>query len=267
MSIITISRGAFSLGKVVAEKVSERLGYECISREVLIEASAHFHIPEIKLESAIHNAPSVLERLVYGKERYISYIREAILEHVKKDNVVYHGLAGHFFLPNIGHVLKVRITSNLENRVKEEMKRTGMSAEDARKQIIADDHERRQWSKKLYGIDTWDSSLYDLVLHIGKMNIDEVVQVIITTVGLPCFKTTPESQRAIDDLFLAAHVQAHIVEKIPAAQVSAKDGVVVVNVEAPLRAEETISKQVHDIADNIAGVKEVRLHLIPSLYY
>jgi cytidylate kinase len=267
MSIVTISRGAFSLGKDVAEKLAETLGYECISREVLLEASEHFHIPEIKLERAIHDSPSIVEGLVYGEKRYISYIKEAILEHVREDNVVYHGLAGHFFLPGIEHVVKVRITSDLENRVNEEMKRNNMTVEDARKLIIKDDHERRQWSRKLYGIDTWDSSLYDIVLHIGRMGVNEAVHIIKTTVELPCFQTTAESQKAIDDLFLAAHVEAHIVEKIPSVKVSAKDGVVVVSVEAPLRAEDTISAEVHRIADHISGVREVRLHLIPSLYY
>lgn len=267
MSIVTISRGAFSLGKQVAEKVAERLGYECVAREILLEASEHFHVPEIKLERAIHDAPSVLDRLVYGKERYISYIKEAILEHVREDNVVYHGLAGHFFLPDIDHVLKVRITSDLENRVNEEIKRYKISAEEARKLILKDDEERRQWSKKLYGIDTWDSNLYDIVLHIGKISIDEAVHIIKTTVELPCFKTTSESQKAIDDLFLAAHVEAHIVEKVPSIKVTAKDGIVIVNVEAPLRAEDAISAEIHEIADNVQGVKEVRVHLIPSLYY
>ena len=38
MAIITISRGSFSKGKEVAEKVAKILGYQCISREILLEA-------------------------------------------------------------------------------------------------------------------------------------------------------------------------------------------------------------------------------------
>ena len=96
MSIVIISRGAYSQGKEVAEKLAARLGYVCISREIILEASKHFNIPEIKLARAIHDAPSILDRFTYGKERYIAYIREALLHHFQKDNVVYHGLAGHF---------------------------------------------------------------------------------------------------------------------------------------------------------------------------
>ena len=67
MSIITISRGSYSRGKEVAEKVAAALGYECISRDILLEASDQFNIPEIKLVRAIHDAPSILERFTYGK--------------------------------------------------------------------------------------------------------------------------------------------------------------------------------------------------------
>ena len=66
MSIITISRGSYNRGKEVAEKVAERLGYDCIAREVLVEASEQFNIPEIKLLITIQDAPSILERSAMG---------------------------------------------------------------------------------------------------------------------------------------------------------------------------------------------------------
>jgi len=62
IAIITISRGSYSRGRQVAEKLSQRLGYKIISREVLISTSQEFNIPEIKLKKALHNAPSVLDR-------------------------------------------------------------------------------------------------------------------------------------------------------------------------------------------------------------
>jgi hypothetical protein len=50
------------MGKEVAEKVAEWLGYERIAREVLVEASEQFNIPEIKLLRTIQDTPSILER-------------------------------------------------------------------------------------------------------------------------------------------------------------------------------------------------------------
>ncbi len=49
MAIITISRGSNSRGKEVAESLAQRLGYDCVSREILLEASAEFNIPEIMM--------------------------------------------------------------------------------------------------------------------------------------------------------------------------------------------------------------------------
>jgi len=120
MSIITISRCSYSKGKEIAEKLAQRLGYECVSREILLEASKESNIPEVKFARALHDAPSVLDKIIYGKERFIAYLKCALLEHVKKDNVVYHGLAGHFFLQGIPNVIKIRIIANIEDRIKEE---------------------------------------------------------------------------------------------------------------------------------------------------
>ena len=263
MSIITISRGSYSKGKEVAEKVAQELGYECISRDVLIEASDQFHIPEIKLVRAIHDAPSVFNRFTHGKEKYIAYIRAAILEHMKKDNSVYHGLAGHFFLQGIPHVLKVRIIADMEDRVREEMKRENIPAEEARHILQKDDSERRKWGLQLYGQDTWDSSLYDLVVHIKTKTVDDAVSLILHSVKLPCYHTTPESQNRIDDLALAAEAKAALVDKFPDSKTSADKGVVHVKIDAPPIQEEQIIKNVKEILSKIEGIEDVWVHITP----
>jgi|GEM_PF-991888 len=49
MAIISIARECCSHGAEIAEKVADMLGYECISREILLEAAYFFNIPEQKL--------------------------------------------------------------------------------------------------------------------------------------------------------------------------------------------------------------------------
>jgi cytidylate kinase len=204
MSIVTISRGSYSRGKEVAEKLALALGYECISRDIILEASEYSGIPEAKLVRAIHDAPSILDRFTQNKVRYIACTRFAVTKHVQKDNVVYHGLAGHFFLQGVPHVLKVRITASLEDRIKEEVKRENISPEEARRILRKDDEERRKWSLALYGIDTWDSSLYDMVLHIKTMTVEDAVSTIRRALEIPRFQSTPESQALLDKLVLRA---------------------------------------------------------------
>ncbi len=253
MSIITISRGSYSRGKEVAEKVAQKLSYECISREILLEASEQFNIPEIKLVRAIHDAPSILERFTYGKERYIAYLRAALLKRVQKDNVVYHGLAGHFFLQGIPHVLRVRIIADLEDRVAEEMKREHISAEAARAILKKDDEERRKWSLHLFGADTWDPSLYDMLLHIKTITVDDAVDIIQCALNQTGFKTTPASQKLLDDETLAARVEAALVEDIPSVRVSYQDDVVYVSMKGSMAGREELDPKVRRIANSVAG--------------
>ena len=208
MAIITISRGSYFRGKEVAEKLAQKLGYACLSREILLEASEEFNIPEIKLIRAIQDAPTILDRFFGEKEKFVAFIRAALLKHVQKDNIVYHGLFGHFFLQDIPHVLKVRIVGDLEARVADEVKREGISAAKAREILTRDDAERRKWALQLYGADWWDATLYDLVIHLKAITVDDAVGLIEHAVQLPGFQTTPESQQAIDNLVEATRLEA-----------------------------------------------------------
>ncbi len=266
MSIVTISRGSYSRGREVAEKVAQALGYECISRDILIEASEQFNIPEIKLIRAIHDAPSVLERFTYGKEKYVAYIRAAFLKHAQKDNMVYHGIAGHFFLQDIPHVLKVRIIAEMENRVKEEMRRENISEQEARFILKKDDDERRKWGIALYGADTWDAKLYDFVFHIDTLSVADAVDMILYALKRPCFETTIESQRLVDNLALAAQVKAALIEEFPVVDVSAKDGRVWIHMKIPLSHSKSITERAKSVAAVVPGVKEVDVHISPIMF-
>jgi len=187
MSIITISRGSYSGGEEIAEKVAKKMGYDHISREILLDASEMFNIPEIKLARAINDAPSILDRFNNGKEMYVTYIQAALLKYLREDNIVYHGLAGHFFVRDIKHVLKVRIIADMDDRIRTEMLRENISEEKAIKTIKKDDEQRRKWSLFLYGIDTWDNSLYDFILHIKNITTDDAADIICHTALLEHF--------------------------------------------------------------------------------
>jgi cytidylate kinase len=266
MPIITISRGSYSKGKEVAEKVAQKLGYKCISREILLEASDQFKIKEIKLIRALHDAPSFLDRFTHGKERYLAYIESILLDRLQEDNVVYHGLAGHFFLKDVPHVIKVRIIADIEDRVRLEMERENISRDEALSILKKDDYERRQWSLKLYSIDTADATLYDLVIHIRKITVDNAVELICWTAGLEQFRTTAESQAALSNLALAARVKAAIVNTLPGARVTAQRGVVFVEAGAHESKHSRVAAEIKVMVMRVPGVQDVNVHVTPTPY-
>ena len=263
MGIITISRGTYSKGKEVAEKLAQNLGYECISRDILLETSSTFNIPEAKLIRAIHDAPSIFERFSHGKRKYIMFIREAFLRHIKKDNVVYHGLAGHFFIKDIPNILKVRVIANIEDRIREEMNRENITEQKARHLLKKDDEERRKWSMQLYGIDTRDNSLYDIVLHIDNLKVNDAVDILTDIARRPNFQTTQETLNILDDRYLAAKAEEALFDNFPRAEIKCKDGVAYVSIETSLSLEKDVTAKVKNILADIKGIKETSVNIIP----
>ena len=214
MSVIVISKGSYSHGNEVATRVAQKLSLNCISRDILIGTSKKFNIAELRLIRAIEDAPSFLEKYTFGREKYIKYIKAAILNELAKGKVIYHGFAGHFFVHDISHVLKVRINADMEERIAYMMKRENVSKEDAVQLVKKVDEERTKWSLKLYGMDNWDSRLYDLVINIGKVTLDHAVDLVCQTVQLKAFQPTAESQKQIEKRAREALLEAEDINNI-----------------------------------------------------
>jgi cytidylate kinase len=262
---IIISRGCYHRGSEVARRAAAELGYKCISREVLLEASKLFDIPELKLTHAIQDAPTLLDRFGRDKKKYVTFIRTALLREVQWGNVVYHGFAGHFFVQGIPSVLKVRVFADIEERVKDEMGREGVSAEKARQMVAKDDEERRNWALSLYGMDTSDPTLYDMLLHIGTLTVADAARIIAETATLPSFQSTPESKRLLNDRVLASQVEAMLVDEFPRVEVTARDGAAFVHIHTGLSIhtllteKKKIIEKVESIAIGLGGAEKAHV--------
>jgi cytidylate kinase len=260
MAIITISRGSYSRGKEVAEAVAARLGYGCISRDVLLDASKRFNIPEVKLIRAIHDAPTLLQRMGHDRSAYMAYIRSALTWRVREDNVVYHGLAGHILLQGVSHVLKVRIIADIDNRAAAEAAREGISLEKARELLVKDDEERRRWSHSLYGKDPWDSHLYDLILHVKKLRTEDAVAFICQAANLPQFHATEASRQKLEDLALACRIKAAILDVDKDADITCEYGNLIVYSQAGERAVRQLEKRAAALLGEIPAINNLEVH-------
>jgi cytidylate kinase len=273
MAVITISRGCFSHGKEIAENVAKMLTYDCVSQEILMEASQFFHVPEKKLMESIHDAPGILDRITHAREKFLSCIQAALLEHIKKDNVVYHGYAGHLLIPGISHVLKVRVIAEMEDRIAFLQERRKMSRDEALDFIKTEDTHRAEWNHYIYKADTSDPRLYDMVLNVGKLKIQDACEIICTAARMDSYRSTPESEKMLGDLAMSSHVKAAL-QEICDAEVSTDDGVVSIKVsgqklrktgvaspelQAHVREQirEDLTREIMEAIRGIHGIKDV----------
>lgn len=260
MTIITVTRGSYSMGKDVAEQAAQRLGYECISRDILLEASDKFNIPEIKLTKAFVDAPSILDRFTHGQQKYIAYIQSALTRHVCKDNVVYHGLAGHVLLKNISHVLKVCVTASFKRRVSILMERENVTEQDAMTRINKVDKERQKWTQSLYNVDPWDLKLYDISINVDRFNVEDSVDIICQSAKHPSFQTTDESQRSIEDFALACEVRAELVDSYPDISVASTYGNVLLYTKSGDDRVRKLESSAKSIGQKIKGINNIEVH-------
>jgi len=259
MAIITVTRGSYSSGKEIAEKVAQKLRYDCISREVILDASKEFNIPEIKLVRVFEDAPSFLDRFTRGKKRYIAYTQATLLKHLTKDNIVYHGFSGHYFVEGISHVLKVLIIAKLEYRISNLIKKDKISRKEAFGFIRRIDEQRKKWGQRVYGIEPWNPRLYDLVLHIDKITVEDAVDTICRIARLKQFQTTPESKRTMDDLALTVKVKNSLIDIKPSVDVLVENKFVYLKTEVPLSQESEVVNKMGEFMKTIPEIKGIKV--------
>jgi cytidylate kinase len=259
MGIITVARGSYSYGQEISEKVAERLGYDCISREVILGAFEEFDIPEIKLTQALEDVPSVWNRIIHGKRKYMAYTRAALLQHLRKGNVVYHGFAGHFFVEGIPHILKILITANMGDRISLVMDRDNISRKEASRLVNRIDYQRKRWGKALYGIEPLDPCLYDLTIHIDRITVEDAVDTICQVSKLKQFQTTPGSEKAMDDMFLALRVEHFLLDLKPRVDVYADNKFVYLKTPTPLSDESEIVGRLGEIMKTTPGIRGIKV--------
>ncbi len=260
MAIITISRGTFSGGQKLAECLAMKLGYQSLSREILVEAAEKYGISENELAHAMKAKPAIMERLSLNIDRirYLSFIQATLSEHVKDDNVVYYGHSGHLLLKDVCKVIKVKVIAPMEQRVEFAMQRNRMSRDEAIVYIKKMDEYRKKWTKFLYGIDWNDPSLYDVIINLRDTTIQTACAVISEMTNAPEFQLTEKSKVALANLTLESQVKARLASdkatKDYMLKVTAENGNVrisgrVNNLEDANRIKSIVSK--------IPGVKNV----------
>ena len=258
MSIIAISRGTFSGGEAVAQTIAERLGYRCVSREVILAAARDYGLPVDEITRAMDERPPLWRRLAGPRETYLTLVRATLCQHSAGGNLVYHGHLGHLFLPGISHVIAVRVIADMAYRVRAAMEQQELSREEAIGYIQRVDRERRLWTRFLFAVDWDDPQLYDLVVNLSHMSVDTACETVAQLADRTEFQPNPASRRAMRELALRSQVSAVLVTdprtKDAHLEVSADEGVVTIvgTTQSP-----AIVEVVPRVVWQVDGVKEV----------
>ena len=264
MSIIAISHAAFGGGRTVAERVATILDHRCVSREVLIEASQRYGIPEAKFTEVLETEPHWWERWLESLRLYRITLQAAMCEVALGNRLVYHGRAGQELFPGIRHVLQVLLVAPMEYRIEQAKARKGLEEENARQFLKELDRVRTRRLRAIFNADWQDPSRYDLVLNISRMSLETAADLIVEAAQREEYQPTEESEKAFQDLTVTARVQAALIT-------SPKTRNIILNVRTDggrvhisgILADPDLEEEIDRIARAVSGVKEVITDIEP----
>lgn len=241
MSTIVLSSPSFCRRQEIAERVSRKLGCVCLGPEIEAEAASMAGVSWERMHQALSYSSSPLTLRARAREKHLAYFRAALVAALGRGNVLYSGDFGHLLAPEVSHILRVGLTTDLEARALRRAEEEDVSAEQARELILKDDAQRMKWYRKVFDVDGGDSSLFDLVVDVSRHGIDEACGIIESTAREVRFQPVTYSLKSLRDHELACRVKAALIEELGALGVTSKDGEVTIRSKALSRSKKADS--------------------------
>lgn len=258
MAVISIFSGSYCRGEEVADAVTRKTAYDRVDKELIEVASRRYKVPEERLVRVMMGSAPLLNRFTYEREKNLAYIKAALAELVSRDNIVYHGFAGHLLPPGITHVLRVCVIANMEYRVALAMERDQLSESQALNRIHKEDADRGRWTRYLFEQEPYDESRYDIMIAMNLTTVEDAAAMICENAAKEPLRTSRESQQAARDLVLAAQVNIALAEKGYDVDVTSSGGELTIWVKKYTARLESLSRQLTRIAGAVPGVKSAQ---------
>ena len=256
--VVLISRGTMTGGQALGRCVAEHLSLQLVRREDLMSVIDTRGEHAKKVRASIDRATRAYDQFSQLRRPYLILMREALLGFIRGGNCVYNGFASHLLVPGVQCCMRVRITAPLAMRVSNAVERLGVTADEAREAVEREDEERLRWGRFMYGRDIRDPSLYDVCFSLEKASPATVCSMIAAGLREKEFQPTPESARALEDLYLGACVEAALVSdaRTLAWEIGAQAREGIVLLEGPFLEDAQLA-DVLEVARAVAGVREV----------
>jgi len=257
MSVVLLSSESFCRSDEVASRVARDLGYDVVGREIEAAAATTFNVPVEKLRQAF--TPSLLTKLSRSRKRNLAYFQACLVAALCRNNIVYYGDVGHMLVSDVSHVVKVKVTATLEDRVARCMAERKVSEKQVRDLLRQESAQRDKWFSQMLGVDGYDSSVFDLVVDLTDSGLDGTCKAIVETTREDRFRSVTYSIKTLRDHELACRVRATLIKDYPDVAVTARDGEVRIEAKPLARDKGKKASAARSLVLGLEGVTHVRL--------
>jgi len=259
MSIITIFSGSFCNENPIIEEVISRTGYKLITdNDAVAEASRLSGMEESKIVRAFSARTSVFNKFNNEKERSIAFLKLAVADLITTENALITCFSGQFIPGTISHTLRVCLIAPQKYRIAAAAEQQGISEKDAAKLVQRRQEDCSFWIDSLFGNgDPWDPALYDIVIPVDKMSVQDAAALIVDNAAKDVVKSTESSRKAMADFRLAAKTGVALAREGHNVEVSVKNGHITLIINKHVLMLGRLQDELKSITEQISGVKSV----------
>ena len=168
--IIAISGLTGSGKNTLGEQLAEELGYKLVC-PTFKDLAKREGIPLMEFQKRAEKDPKIDKKF-----------DAALREQTKNGSCVVTTWLGPWIVKNAE--LKIHVFAPLQVRAERVAKRDGMAIAQAKKHIIERDEENRKRYQKVYGIDIYDTSGFDLCLSSAKLSKEQMRDIALSAVKI-----------------------------------------------------------------------------------
>ena len=210
MPIIAITREMGSLGKDVAQGVSEAFGIPLIYHEIIDHLADRMRLRKSHVMRLLDGSAGILERMTADKTSLSIYAAEEIVSLALQDRgAVIRGWGAAQLLREVPHVVCVRVCAPFEVRKQRMMERLGANdADKVAEEIRDNDEAHAAIMLRHFSVDYTDPEQYDVVLNTQRVSVAECVDQVLRLARSPAFAETEAARQRLKDLALSCQVRA-----------------------------------------------------------
>ncbi len=191
MAVITISRQFGAGGITLGQQLAKKLGYGFIYEEIIEKVAEKEAVSKDWVKSLDKDGGGTLSNFMAGfvpsrlidhifdtqrqymdEKTYIKLLYQIVPQIAQRDNIVIIGRGAQFILKDYPDTHHVLLIADLAHRINFMMRRYQLTEDAARKAVTKEDLRRRKLLRLFQVADHDRPDHYDLVLNMGKINID-----------------------------------------------------------------------------------------------
>ncbi|QWR78701.1 cytidylate kinase-like family protein [Candidatus Magnetomonas plexicatena] len=261
-----ISSPPYSGGKRVSEILSKQMGYELIDDELMETSAKNYKVPVEKFKTALRRAPSLFGMSQEEILKYTAYFQATLISTLTRGNIIYHGAVGHMLISGVSHVLKAYIVANVNDRASRKVADEGIDEKKALKEIQKEDKEHKKRIKTLFNTDDSNPVLYDIVLNIGQITLEDAAKIIQDTSENRRFQPMTYSEQCMKNLELSCRVRAQLINIDSSIIVRAEYGELTINTKAVEKDKEKRIAAIREALKDFEGVKKVEINVAEDFF-